>query len=332
MIAKRRVFSGIRANARLHLGNYLGAVRGMLDLQDKYDCLFGVVDLHTITTPYDLKTFQSNIRAVVLDYLGAGLDPKKCHFIVQSDLRAELLELAYYFGTIYQVSRLEDLPTYKEKVAQHPEYVNMGLLYYPVLMAADILLYKSVLVPIGQDQEPHLEVTREIARKFNSIFGETFPEPQSYKTPGKHVPSLLGEGKMSKSKGGTIILTDSLEEIKNVLAKVTTDSGQGEKFPDSGPLTNLITFVELFEGHDRAMQYKQDYKMIGIKYKSLKDELAGAIFKELKPIQERRKYYEEHPQEVNQILAEGKEYAQKIAGETLQEVREKMGLGLDKGI
>lgn len=323
---KKRIFSGIRANDRPHIGNYLGAIKGMVELQDKYDCVFGVVDLHTITTPYDPKIFQNTIHEVVLDYLGAGLDPQKCHIIIQSALRAELLELAYYFGTIYQVSRLEDLPTYKEKKAQHAEYVNMGLLYYPVLMAADILIYKSPLVPIGDDQEPHMEVTREIARKFNSMFGETFPEPQSYKTPGKNVPSLLGEGKMSKSKGGTIILTDSLEEIKNVLAKVTTDSGKGEKFPDGGPLTNLITMVELFEGHDRAMQYKQEYKTTGLKYKSLKDELAEAIFKELQPIQERRKYYEEHPELVEGILNDGKEYAQKIARETLDEVRQKMGL------
>lgn len=326
MESKKLIFSGIRANARPHIGNYLGAIKGMVELQDKFDGIFAVVDLHTITTPYDIKAFQPTIRDVVLDYLGAGLDPKKCHLIIQSDLRAEHLELAYYLGTIYQVSRLEDLPTYKEKKADHPDYVNMGLLYYPVLMAADILIYKSPLVPIGQDQEPHLEVAREMARKFNSMFGETFPEPQSYKTPGKYVPSLLGDGKMSKTYGGTITLTDSLEEIKAVLAKAVTDSGKGESFPASGGAANLVTFVELFEGHDRAMQYREEYKTTGLKYKSLKDELADAIYKELQPIQERRKYYEAHPEEVDKILEDGKTYAQKIARETLTEVRQKMGL------
>lgn len=326
MEAKNRVFSGIRANARPHIGNYLGAIKGMIQLQDKYDCIFSVVDLHTITTPYDTKTLQPTVKDIVLDYLGAGLDPKKCHIIVQSDLRAEHLELAYYFGTLYQVSRLEDLPTYKEKKAQHPDYVNIGLLYYPVLMAADILIYKSSLVPIGKDQEPHLEVSREIARKFNSMFGETFPEPQSYKMPGQYVPSLYGEGKMSKTNGGTIILTDTLENIKSILAKAVTDSGQGDKFPESGPAANLVTFVELFQGHDKAQQYRSMYKEAGIKYGELKAELAEAIYKELQPIQEKRKYFEEHPQEVEQILAQGKEYASKIAKETLSEVREKMGL------
>lgn len=332
---KQRVFSGIRATGKLHLGNYLGAVKGMLELQDKYDCIFSVVDLHAITTPYDPKTLQQNVRDVVLDYLGAGLDPRKCHLIVQSDLRAEHLELAYYFGTIYQVARLEDLPTYKEKKAQYPDYVNMGLLYYPVLMAADILIYKSPLVPIGKDQEPHMEVTREIARKFNSMFpsisseqvGPTFPEPKSFATAGYYVPSLLGEGKMSKSvEGSYISLTDGLEMIKTKLAKAPTDSGKGEKFPTEGPAANIMVFVEFFLGHDRAMQYREAYKNEGIKYSDLKAELAEAIYRELAPIQEKRKYFETHPEEVDQILEEGKAYAKKIAEETLKEVREKMGL------
>lgn len=324
--SRKRVFSGVRANARPHLGNYLGAMKGMVELQDNYDCIFSVVDLHTILVPYDPKILQRSIRDVVLDYLGAGLDPKKCHLLIQSHLAAEHLELAYYFGCVYPVSRLEDLPTYKEKKAQYPDYINMGLLYYPVLMAADILIYNAEVIPTGIDQEPHIEVTREVARKFNTVFGTNFPEPKRFDTPGRNLPSLIGEGKMSKAKGGTILLTDSLEEIKAVLAKVTTDAGKGEKFPDSGPLANLITFVELFEGHDRAMQYREMYKVSGIKYHVLKEELAESVFKELAPIQERRKYYEEHPEEVEKILEEGKEYAKKIADETLKEVRKKMGL------
>lgn len=324
---KARVFSGIRATGKLHIGNYLGAVKGMLELQDKYDCIFGVVDLHAITTPYDPKKMQQAIRDVVLDYLGAGLNPKKCHLIVQSQLKEYHLELAYYLGTIYQVSRLEDLPTYKDSKAQHPDYVNMGLLYYPVLMAADILTYKAEVVPIGKDQEPHLEVTREISRKFNSMFGQTFPETRSYHTAGQYVPSLIGQGKMSKSVEGSYInLTDDLDTIKSKLAKAVTDEGRGDKFPETGPAANLVTFVELFEGHDKAQQYRSMYKESGIRYGDLKKELAEAIYKELKPVQEKRKYYEEHPDEVDQILAEGAKYARSIASETLIEVRQKMGL------
>ncbi len=323
---KRRVYAGMRPTGYLHVGNYLGSAKGMIALQERgdLDCFYQVVVYHGITTPYDKETYQKNIRNVFIDYLAAGLDPKKSHISVQLE---ENILLSYLFSTIYPVSRLEDLPTYKEKKAQHPDYVNIGLLYYPVLMAADILLYKGELVPTGIDQEPHIEVTREIARKFNAMFGEMFPEPKRFDTPGRYVPSLLGGGKMSKSvEGSYISLTDDLATIKAKLAKAVTDEGKGEKFPEEGPAAHLVTFVELFQGHDRAMQYKEMYKTTGIRYGDLKAELAEAIYKELAPIQERRKYYEDHPDEVDQILAEGKEYAKKIADETLAEVREKMGL------
>lgn len=326
---KKRVFSGTRPTGKLHLGNYLGAIKGYIELQNRsdLDCIYCVVDLHGITTPYDGNTYHQGVREVVLDYLGAGLDPKKCHIIVQSDLRAEHLELAYYFGTIFPVARVEDLPTYKEKKLQHPDYVNVGLLYYPILMAADILIYKAELVPTGVDQEPHIELTREVARRFNTMFGEIFPEPKRFDTSGRYVPSLSGEGKMSKSVEGSYInLTDDLETIKSKLAKAVTDSGKGEKFPETGPAANLVMFVELFQGRDRAQQYRSEYKAQGIRYGELKKELAEAIYKELRPIQERRKYFEDRPEEVEGILEEGKVYAKKIAGETLVEVREKMGL------
>lgn len=329
MTAKKRVFSGSRPTGRLHLGNYLGAVKGYIELQNRshLDCIYCVVDLHGITTPYDRKTYQAGVRGVVLDYLGAGLDPAKCHIIVQSDLRSEHLELAYYLATIYPVARVEDLPTYKEKKAQHPDYVNVGLLYYPILMAADILIYKAELVPTGADQEPHIELAREAARKFNTMFGESFPEPKRFDTPGRNIPSLTGEGKMSKSVEGSYInLTDGLETIKAKLAKAPTDLGKGEKFPDSGPVANLVMLVELFLGRDRAQQYREAYKASSIKYNALKLELAEAIYEELRPIQERRRYFEERPEEVKRILKDGRDYAKAIAEKTLLEVREKMGL------
>lgn len=324
--SKKRVFAGMRPTSRLHVGNYLGVAKGMIDLQNKsdLDCIFGVMIYHAITTPYDPAQLPIDTRSVVLDYLGAGLDPKKCHLMIQSE---DHVYLAYLLSTIYQVGRLEDLPTYKEKKAQHPDYVNMGLLYYPVLMTADILLYKAVSVPIGKDQEPHMEVAREIARKFNGMFGETFPEPQSYKTAAQSVPSLLGEGKMSKSvEGSYIALTDDFETIKAKVAKIPTDAGKGEKFPTEGAVVNFVNFFELFLGHDRAMQLRLEYKETGLRYGDLKKELAEAIFKELKPIQERRRYFENHPEEIDKILSDGKEYAKGIASETLREVREKMGL------
>ncbi|MDP3955130.1 MAG: tryptophan--tRNA ligase [bacterium] len=340
----KRVFSGSRPTGKLHLGNYLGGLKGYIALQERgdLDCVYSVVDLHGITTPYDPKTYQQQIQDVVLDYLGAGLDPSanpgrapKCHLMIQSQV-PEHVELAYLLGTIYPVSRVEQLPTYKDKKAENPDYVNIGLFYYPILMAADILIYKAELVPVGKDQLPHIELTREVARKFNQMFpspptggsGQViFPEPQAFETDGSYVPSLTGEGKMSKSVEGSYInLTDDLETIKKKLAGAPTDSGKGEKVPQEGGVTSLLTLVTLFEGEEKRKKYEEEYLRGGIKYQGLKEALAEAIYKELKPIQERRAYFEAHPDEVVKILEEGREYCSKIAKETLGEVKRAMGL------
>src|SRR3989338_1099449 len=236
-----RVLSGIRATGRLHLGNYLGAVKGFLELQDNsdYQTFYMVVDLHTITTPYDEKVLKESVRNIIIHYLACGLDPKKSTLFVQS-MVPEHIELAYLFSTVVSIARMQHLPTFKEKIKMHPGDVTMALLNYPVLMAADILVYKAGLVPVGVDQEPHLEVTREIARAMNQKYGMDFPEPVRFAMPGEYVPSLLGEGKMSKSVEGSYInLTDDLETIKAKLAKAPTDSGKGEKFPAEGSAANV---------------------------------------------------------------------------------------------
>lgn len=323
---KKKVYSGIRATGRLHLGNYFGAVKGMLELQDKYDCVFSVVDLHAITTPYDPKTLQQNVRDVVLDYLAAGLDPQKCLIEIQS-LVSEHTELAYLLSTIYPVSRLEDLPTYKEKKAQYPKYVNMGLLFYPVLMAADILLYKADLVPVGIDQEPHLEVAREIARKFNQMFGDTFPEPQRFKTKGEYVPSLTGEGKMSKTAlGSFILLTDDLETIRQKLAAVPTDSGVlGGEVPKTGGVASLFSFFQLFNCEGLYTKYEQDYKDKIIRYSEMKEELAKVIFEYLEPIQRKRAEIESSF-DLDKMISEHNKICREIASTTLIETKQKMGL------
>ncbi len=343
---KKRVYSGIRATGRLHLGNYFGAVKGMLEAQDKYDCVFSVVDLHALTTPYDPKTLSQSVRDVIIDYLAAGLDPDKCLIEIQSKV-PEHTELAYLLSTIYPVSRLEDLPTYKEKKAQYPKYVNMGLLYYPVLMAADILLYKAELVPTGIDQEPHIEVAREIARKFNNMFGKTFPEPQRFATSGEYVPSLIGGGKMSKSvEGSYITLADDLEIIKAKLVKTPTDSGKGvikngfyisdssipkgvANIAPSGGVKTLLTLVELFQGKNKRREYESEYvdrSGDGIRYSVLKKELSDAIYKELQPIQEKRKEYEDKSKIIDEIIHRHRERCRTFAEKTLREVKEKMGL------
>lgn len=325
---RKRVLSGIRATGRLHLGNYLGAVKGMLALQENpdYETFYMVADLHTLTTPFDPKTLKNDVKEVVVDYLAIGLNPDKCVIFIQSEV-PEHLELAYLFSTVTTIARMQHLPTYKDKVKQYPEANTMALLNYPVLMAADILAYKAELVPVGVDQEPHLEVAREIARKMNSTYGTDFPEPKRYITEGEYIPSLTGEGKMSKSVAGSYInLTDNLATIKKRLANVPTDSGKGEKVPETGGVANLLSLVSLFQGRQKREKYERDYLGKGIRYSELKEELAEAIFDELKPIQERGKKYEEDPSLVERILAEGKEKARKVAKETLEETKRKMGL------
>ena len=309
------------------MGNYLGAVAGFLELQDnpEYETLYMVADLHATTTPYNPQTLRQNAREVIMDYLACSLDPDKSILFIQSDV-SEHTELAFYFSTVVSIARMQHLPTYKDKVKQYPEANTMALLNYPVLMAADILIYKASLVPVGIDQEPHLEVAREVARKFNSEYGTNFPEPQRFSTKGEYVPSLTGEGKMSKSVEGSFInLTDSLKEIKEKLASAPTDSGRGDKVSETGGVANLLKFVELFEGKEKRKKYEKEYINGGIKYSDLKEDLANVIYRELRPIQEKRKYFENSPSEVKRIISEGAEKARKVAQETIKEVKEKMG-------
>lgn len=322
---KKRVYSGIRATGRLHLGNYMGMVKGMLEIQDNYECIFSVVDLHSMTTPYDPATLQASIRDVVLDYLAAGFDRTKSILEIQSTI-PQHTELSFLLATIFPLSRIEDLPTYKEKKLQHPKYVNVGLLYYPILMAADMLIYKAELVPTGKDQEPHLEVTREIARKFNEMFGNTFPEVQRFKTVGEYVPSLAGTGKMSKSVEGSYInLTDDLETIRKRLAAAPTDSGtKGGELPKEGPVANLFALFRLFDKETYA-KFAGDYNKGKIRYVEMKSAIADAIYKELQPLQERRKEFENNPKLVDEIIEEGRQKCLTMAEETMKEVREKMG-------
>ena len=325
---KKRVLSGIRATGKLHLGNYLGAVKGMLALQDDpgYETLFMVADLHSINSPYDPKTFQESVRSVVIDYLSAGLDPEKSTIFVQSHV-PEHIELSYLFSSVLTVARMLHLPTYKDKLKEDAENANMAMLYYPVLMASDILIYKANEVPVGDDQLPHLEISREVARKMNEKFGTNFPEPTQFKTQGHSVPSLTGEGKMSKSvEGSFIALTDELETIRKKLASVPTDSGKGEKVPTEGGVATLLKFVELFMGAEKRKEYENAYVREGIRYSELKNALAESIYKELEPIQNKRKELESSPAFVNQVIKDGAEKAGAIAKETLVEVKEKMGL------
>jgi len=355
---KKRVLSGIRATGRLHLGNYLGAVKGMLELQDdpSYETFYMVADVHTITTPYNIEELRKNRREIILDYLAAGLDPEKSVLFQQANV-PEHLELAFFFSSVTTIAKMQHLPTFKDKVKQYPEHATLALLNYPALMAADILVYKAELVPVGIDQEPHLEVAREIARRFNQDFGTDFPEPQRFATKGEYVPSLTGEGKMSKSVDGSFInLTDDLETIKSKIAKIPTDSGRGHIEQDMqdvqdknepGKFTRIIRtdkfinedgnrslgvetlyqMVSLFMGEENAETLKELYDGgSGIKYGEVKSKLSQAIFAELSAFQGRRVELENNPEYVNQVIKQGTDKARSAAYETLKDIKEKMGL------
>lgn len=338
---KKRVLSGIRATGRLHLGNYLGALKGMLALQDnpEYETFYMVADAHAVTTPYKIEELRKNRREVIIDYVAAGLDPQKSVLFLQSDVN-EHFELAFYLSSVTTIAKMQHLPTFKEKVKQYPDHATLALLNYPVLMAADILVYKAGLVPVGIDQEPHLEVAREIARRMNQDYGTDFEEPKRFATEGEYIPSLLGEGKMSKSVEGSFInLTDDLKTIQAKIAKIPTDSGRGsvhhngktftfinENGSEAPGVATLMTFVRLFGGAEKEAEHHKEYQSIGIRYGHVKEKLAEAIAKDLHPIQVRRRELEQDPKKVDQIIAEGAEKARIVAEKTVLEVREKMGL------
>jgi tryptophanyl-tRNA synthetase len=322
---KKRVLSGIRATGRLHLGNYLGAVKGMLDLQNnpEYETFYMVADVHTITTPYNVEELRRNRREVIIDYLAAGLDPEKSVIFQQADV-PEHVELAFYFSSVVTIAKMQHLPTFKEKVKQYPENATMALLNYPILMTADILVYKAGLVPVGIDQEPHLEVAREIARRFNQDYGTDFPEPQRFATKGEYVPSLTGEGKMSKTVEGSYInLVDDLESIRKKVRSVPTATGSGGEMPAGVDV--LFKLLNLFAPGETA-KFMKEYEDGSLQYVKLKDYLAEAIYAELLPLQEKRKELENDPGYVDKVIEEGAMKAREVAQKTIKEVREKMGL------
>ncbi len=322
----KRVFSGIRATGRLHLGNYLGAVKGFLEIQEKgdYEMVYCVVDVHSITTPFKPEDLKKNKREIIIDYLAVGLNPEKSILIYQSDI-PEHTELAFYFSTVVTIARMMHLPTYKDKVKQHPNANTMALLNYPVLMAADILIYKAGLVPVGIDQEPHLEVAREIARKMNQLYGTDFPEPVRFATKGEYIPSLTGEGKMGKTVEGSYInLTDTLDEIRKKVRSIPTATVSGGEL--TGGLKSLFTFADLFINKESVEGYKKEFEAGTLQFVKLKDAVSEAIYKELETFQKKRAEIASNQEYVDQVIKDGAEKARKIARDTIREVKEKMGL------
>jgi tryptophanyl-tRNA synthetase len=323
-----RIFSGIRPTGELHIGNYLGAISQWLELQKKNECIFCIVDLHAITTPYQPAELQKNIIELATAYLAAGLDPEKCIFFIQSHIK-EHAELAWILGTTIPIGELYRMTQFKEKSKKHPEYVNAGLLNYPLLMAADIMLYQTEAVPVGKDQQQHVELTREIARRFNKKFGNTFKEPKTILPEvGEKIMSLQNPNKkMSKTDDprGCIGLFDEPEQIKEKVMRAVTDTGKTIKYnPKLKPgVSNLLTIYSLFS----AKPIKEiEKKFKGKGYAELKKQLAELLIFKLEVFRRKRKELLTREVYVREILSQGQKRAEVIAQSTMNEVRKKMGL------
>ncbi|MFH1769473.1 MAG: tryptophan--tRNA ligase [Parcubacteria group bacterium] len=324
-----KIFSGIRPSGKLHLGNYLGAVKNWIELQDKPDTkqvIYAVVDYHGITTPFAPATYHEQITDAILDYLAAGVDPTKSLIIRQSKVPAHT-ELAWIFNTITPISWLERLPTYKEKLEQtHGKYNHLGLLSYPVLMASDILIYMSDAVPVGDDQKAHIDITNEIGKKFNSMFGETFPAVKMLRTKGERIKSLQdADKKMSKTGDESIALTDDPDTVAKKIKKAVTDSGSKITFDEKKKpaISNLLTIYHLLT--DKPISsIESEYE--GKTYADFKNDLAEATIEFIKPFQEKRKEFENNMDEVRKIMTDSEEKANEIANKNLAHIKEKIGL------
>lgn len=323
-----RVFSGIQPTGEIHIGNYLGAIKQWVALQEDNECVFCIVDLHALTVPYDPPTLKKKVLEKAIAYLAAGVDPKKSIIFVQSDIK-EHSELCWFLSTITPVGYLQRMTQFKEKSEKYVSNINAGLLNYPILMAADILLYQTNIVPVGKDQKQHVELTREIAKRFNNRFGETFIPPEVLlPKAGAKIMSLENPAKkMSKSdKTQTYIsLFDSPQDIRRKILAAQTDSGKEIKYDVSlkPGISNLLTIYSLFSVTPIA-EIEKEFK--GKSYQTFKGKLAQLLIEKLEPFRIRKKELEARPEFLEKILEEGKKMAKVIAQETMKKVRKNMGL------
>ena len=321
------IISGIKPSGILHIGNYLGMLKQSVDLQEsgEYSCLYFVADYHSLTTRYKPEEKSAEVMGIITDLLAAGLDPKKSVLFVQSHV-LEHTNLAWIFNTLTSMGQLERMVEYKEKVAEG-QVPNAGLFDYPVLMAADILLYKAQKVPVGEDQRQHLELARDIARTFNKKFGETFPEPEGVFTKALRVMSLSDpEKKMSKTMpAGCLYLTDSPKKIAEKIGAAVTDSQKEVGYdPKNRPgISNLVNIYAEFNNETPAAVVK---RFQGASYKEFKGAVAELVSERLREIQERKAGIEKNKKEVLQIISNGAETVRPIAQKTLAEVKNKIGL------
>ncbi len=323
MTSKKRIVSGMRPTGALHLGNFHGALKNWINMQDIYDCFFFIADWHALTSDYeDPSHIKEYSRKMMIDWLGAGLSPENGTLFIQSHV-PDHAELFLLLSMITPVPWLERNPTYKEQIAElrNKDLSTFGFLGYPILQAADIIIYKAEGVPVGVDQAPHIEITREIARRFNFFYGNVFPEPETILTESA---KILGTDrrKMSKSYGNAIFLSDPPETIRKKVATMITDPQRKKRTDPGDPdICNVYSFHQMYSGPDMTAEINQDCRNAAIGCVECKQKMAESLIEALAPIRETTLYYEQHPKIVDDIIARGNKKAAAEASQTLDEVR-----------
>jgi tryptophanyl-tRNA synthetase len=332
--SKEIVMSGIRPTGFLHLGNYFGAIRNYVRMQHEYQCFFMVADLHSLTTHPDTKDLKINVHRVLAENIACGLDPDKVALYCQSHVY-ETAELYLFLNMLAYKGELEKTATFKEKARRQPDNVNAGLLTYPVLQAADIIIHRAKYVPVGKDQEQHLEMARNFVNRFNHRYGNVFPEPEAFNfnTQLIKVPALDGSGKMSKSENqmATLYLADTDDEIVKKVMKARTDSGPSEKNskkPDY--IENIFSLMKLVSEDSTVRKYEEDYNECRIRYGDMKKDLAENMVRFISPIREKVNSILQDESYLQKVMKQGAEKARASAEATLKIVREAMGLNYFK--
>jgi tryptophanyl-tRNA synthetase len=327
---KEIVVSGIRPTGYLHLGNYFGAIRNYIRMQDDFNCYFFVADWHSLTTHPDPKDLPGNVMRVLAENIASGLDPEKVSLYAQSDI-PEIAELYLLMNMLAYIGELEKVPTFKDKVRMQPQNVNVGLLTYPVLMSVDILIQRAVKVPVGKDQGQHLEMARNFAQRFNHRYGNLFPEPEAFNYGDSlvRIPSLDGSGKMSKSENemATLYLADEDDKIINKIKKAKTDSGSGQPgapMPES--VQNLVDLMKLVSSPDAVAFYEAAWDNQTIRFGDMKKQLGEDMVSFIAPIRERAKDLQRNTDYLKKIMKAGAEKARANAAQTLQQAKKLIGI------
>jgi tryptophanyl-tRNA synthetase len=326
----KRIFSGIQPTGEIHLGNYVGAIRNWVNLMDEYDCIFCVVDYHAITVEYEIEKLAARTLDTALILLACGLSPEKCKILIQSHV-PEHTELAWIFNCVTPIGELERMTQFKDKSKQHRANINMGLMGYPVLQAADILIYKAGFVPVGEDQVQHIELSREVARKYNSRYGNLFPEPQAILSVAPKILGVDGASKMSKSMNNYIGLLEDKNSIWEKLRTAVTDVNRvRRKDPGNPEVCNIYTIHSAFSPNNMLLEVDKGCRNAAIGCIDCKKMLFENMMEELTPIQERAAALNENHDYIKDVINTGANKCSVIAKETMDEVRKAIGLFYEK--